>query len=109
MRLTLFRHNDEHRPFAWPRERDEYGEYRSRWKSPCSPDQRREDQVSKTNHLELQQILLSFAGLTDAQRQLFISQMNKYLLASSSQRKQLVEQWRHLLEPAALPRDALND
>ncbi|KFG98577.1 hypothetical protein GQ56_0103445 [Burkholderia paludis] len=67
--------------------------------------------MSKNNHLALQQILLTFAGLTDAQRQLFISQMNKYLLASSSQRKQLVEQWRQMLEsmPLPMPRDAWKD
>ncbi|MDR8046031.1 hypothetical protein [Burkholderia cenocepacia] len=58
--------------------------------------------MSKTNHAELQHILLVFAELTDAERQLFISQMNKYLLASSSQRKRLVERWRAL--PATLPR-----
>ncbi|MBN3796170.1 hypothetical protein [Burkholderia sp. Ac-20392] len=65
--------------------------------------------MSKTNPTELHRSLLLFADQSDAQRQVFISQMNKYLLASSSQRKQLVEQWRHLVEPAMLPRDALGD
>ncbi|WP_155646216.1 hypothetical protein [Burkholderia diffusa] len=73
------------------------------------PDQRCEGQLSKTTHTELQQILLTFASLSDTERQLFISQMNKYLLASSSQRKQFVEQWRRLLDASSRQNDALCD
>ncbi|KWF75731.1 hypothetical protein WL93_28415 [Burkholderia diffusa] len=65
--------------------------------------------MSKTTHTELQQILLTFASLSDTERQLFISQMNKYLLASSSQRKQFVEQWRRLLDASSRQNDALCD
>ncbi|RXV68727.1 hypothetical protein D1006_26720 [Burkholderia stabilis] len=63
--------------------------------------------MPKTIHTELQQILLIFARLSDTERQLFISQMNKYLLASSSQRKQLVERWRDLPDTPPQHNDTL--
>ncbi|WP_196487906.1 hypothetical protein [Burkholderia pseudomultivorans] len=50
--------------------------------------------MSKFSEPDVRNILLSFASLSEAGRKHFISQMNQYLLASSSQRKQIADQWK---------------
>ena len=38
-------------------------------------------------------VLLTFSRLNEAEQNLFISQMNEFLLASCRRRKALIEQW----------------
>ncbi|WP_420994760.1 hypothetical protein ACKI2N_021350 [Cupriavidus sp. 30B13] len=48
-------------------------------------------------------VLLELAGLSHAERQLFIALMNEFLLASRQGQRRLAAQWQDLLENAGAP------
>lgn len=49
--------------------------------------------MRKPGRQVIMRVLLTFSRLNEAEQNLFISQMNEFLLASCKRRKVLVEQW----------------
>ena len=55
--------------------------------------------MQKPGRQAITRVLLKFTRLKEVEQDLFISQMNEFLLASCRRRKLLVEQWESELSP----------